>query len=323
MKSSQAEIIREYLVKYSSLGSCRIAKTICQDIPGLFKDDEAARRMIRYYRGTSGKHDLANIAPENYIPKIEIAVPDSKPYDKHILTSGYPVIIGGDAHVPYHDQDAIEIFIERAVEIKAKTVMLAGDWIDFYMLSRFVKDPRKRSVKGEIQSLYDILCTIRNALPDAKIIYKYGNHEERLDNYLMINAPALYGLKEVELENLLNLDGLGIDVVKDKRIIKLGHLAIIHGHEYIYSISNPVNPARGLFNRAKKSAICFHHHQTSEHTEPTISGDIITTWSGGCLCGLNPEYMPLNKWNLGFVEIYDDDGFYRVNNRRIVNYKLL
>jgi len=207
--------------------------------------------------------------------------------------------------------------------MQASTVILCGDWIDFYGLSRFVKDPRKRSVKDEIEELHEILAIIRNALPGARIIYKLGNHEERLDNYLMVNAPALYGMAEIELESLLKLSELGIEVVKDKRIIKIGHLAIIHGHEYIYSISNPVNPARGLFNRAKKSAICFHHHQTSEHTEPTISGDIITTWSGGCLCGLNPEYMPLNKWNLGFVEIYDDAGFYRVNNRRIVNYKLL
>jgi hypothetical protein len=69
--------------------------------------------------------------------------------------------------------------------------------------------------------------------------------------------------------------------------------------------------------------MCFHFHQTSEHTEPTISGEIITCWSVGCLCNLHPEYMPLNKWNHGFAEIYNEDGFFNVKNRKIINYKLL
>ncbi len=90
-----------------------------------------------------------------------------------------------------------------------------------------------------------------------------------------------------------------------------------------FNISNPVNPARGLYNRAKKIALYFHFHQTSEHNESAINGDIITTWSGGCMCDLHPEYLPLNKWNNGFVEIYNDDEFFNIRNRKIVNYRLV
>ncbi len=111
---------------------------------------------------------------------------------------------------------------------------------------------------------------------------------------------------------------------KGKQIIKYADLNIIHGHEYVFSISNPVNAARGLFNRAKASTLCFHHHRTSEHTETTITGKTITCWSVGCLCNLRPDYMPLNSWNHGFVEIYGDgnDGFH-VDNKRIVNYRIV
>jgi hypothetical protein len=88
-------------------------------------------------------------------------------------------------------------------------------------------------------------------------------------------------------------------------------------------MTNPVNPARGLYMRAKKTAFCDHYHQSSEHTESSINNDIVTCWSGGCLCGLHPDYLPLNKWNHGFAEIYNDDDYFTINNRKIINYKLV
>lgn len=324
MPNIYTDIVKEYLVKFPSVGSKRIASIIMQDIPGLFKNQEKARDVIRYYRGAKGVQNRDKISDDSFIPKVIIPESDHVIFEPYVLpVDSYPVIMAGDHHIPYHDQDAIELMIERAIEIKAKTLILVGDFMDCYQLSRFQKDPRKRSFKEEIAMAGEILDYIKQSLPDTKLIYKIGNHEERLDNYIMTNAPALYGIESLTYESLLRLQQRGIEVVKDKRIIRAKHLNVIHGHEYVYSITNPVNPARGLFNRAKKSAACFHHHRTSEHTETAINGDIISTWSGGCMCGLNPEYMPLNNWNLGFIELYDEDNFYIVRNRKIVNYRIL
>lgn len=323
-KKTSGIVVQDYLRLYPSMSSRRLAELICKEVPAHFKDPEATRRVIRYYRGAAGDVDRVGISPADYMPRVLIPMADEEDFSPYILPdTAYPIIAGGDAHVPYHDQDALEIFIERAVKICARTVLLAGDWLDCYQISRYLKDPRKRSIKGEIDTFKTILDTIAQALPDAKIIFKVGNHEERYDAYLMANAPALFDLDYIHLDKILELKERGIEYVTNKRIIKAGHLHIIHGHEYIYSISNPVNPARGLYNRAKKSALCFHHHQTSEHTEPAINGDIVTTWSGGCLCGLRPQYMPLNKWNHGFTEIYNSDGFFTVSNRRIINYRIV
>jgi len=323
-KLSSGEIVLDYLGRFPSLSSHRLAELLYAEGGGHFSSKESARCMVRYYRGAKGAVSRKSLSPEDYRPRISIPEADEEDFSIYqIPESGYPIIAGGDAHIPYHDQDALEIFLEQAVKIGAKTVLLAGDWMDCYQLSRYLKDPRKRNVKEELDMVKGILDIIHMALPEAKIIYKVGNHEERLDAYLMANAPMLFDLAEVHLDNLLGLKARGIDYITNKRIIKAGHLHIIHGHEYIYSISNPVNPARGLYNRAKKSALCFHHHQTSEHTDPAINGDVVTTWSGGCLCGLRPQYMPLNKWNHGFTEIYNDDGFFTVSNRRIINYRIV
>lgn len=320
----KGDIVKEYLRRFPSTGSRKIAALIMRDVPGLFKDEDTARSAVRYYRGSVGSRNRRGMAAESFIPRVTVPEGEPEDFEPYLIPEdGYPIIVGSDAHIPYHDSDALEIFIERAVEIEAKTVLLLGDWLDFYLLSRFVKDPRKRRVNEEIATFKAILGEIRKALPKAHIIYKYGNHDERWDIYLMQNAPALFDVAETHLDKVLGLEALGVEVVQNKRVIRAGHLNLIHGHEYIGGISQPVNPARGLYLRAKKSAICGHFHQSSDHTETSINGDVVTCWSLGCLCGLHPQYMPLNKWNLGMGEIYKEGDFFRVANRKIIEYRLL
>lgn len=296
-----------------------------RDFPGDFKSEDYCRGIIRYYRGGIGANNRDKLTDETYIPKVIVPRDESHDTSPYIIPDDqWPIIGAGDVHLPYHDQEAVEIMLERAVEIGAKTILLAGDWMDMYQVSRFQKDPRLRNVKEEIAMFNAVIDEIRRILPDAKIIFKIGNHEKRFDDYLMSNAAALFDLEEMHLENILHLEERGIDVVNTMRTMRFRHLNIIHGHEYVFSISNPVNPARGLFTRAKKSTVCFHHHRSSEHTETTITGEVITCWSVGCLCDLKPEYFPINQWNHGFIEIYgDDNGDYHVTNRRIVNYRLM
>jgi hypothetical protein len=103
-----------------------------------------------------------------------------------------------------------------------------------------------------------------------------------------------------------------------------GKLPILHGHEWFGGFAPPVNPARGLFLKAKESCIIGHHHRSSEHSEKNLSGQVTTTWSTGCLCGLQPEYAPYNNYNHGFAHvIVSSDGNYQVKNIRIIDYKIV
>jgi hypothetical protein len=110
------------------------------------------------------------------------------------------------------------------------------------------------------------------------------------------------------------------DYVTDKRPIRLGELNIIHGHEYKFAISNPVNPARGLFLRCKAYAMCGHFHQSSYHSEKNVEQNKIATWSTGCLCDMHPDYAPYNNWSHGFafVETFAD-GKFEVQNKIIAH----
>jgi len=192
-----------------------------------------------------------------------------------------------------------------------------------YAISRFEKDPRKRNFGHEVLMTRQFLQTLRKLFPNAAIYYKCGNHDVRYDHYIMRNAPDLLGMNEFSFESLMKLDELNITFIPDKQVIHAGNLTILHGHELGASVFSPVNIARGLFLRAKANALCGHHHQASEHTEPNINGKITTCWSVACLCELHPDYLPINKHHHGFAHVrIMDSGDFEVSNYRIVNGKI-
>ena len=316
----KGDVVKEYCRKYRNTSSKELGVLLYKEQPLLFKDAENARGCVRYYRGAFGVRNRRKVS--ELIEKITLPESDAvstAPYE----ISDFPVAICGDMHLPYHDVNAVRAFLDHAGEVGARTIVLCGDMLDAYQLSKWCKDPRKRSFPEEISMMKEFLQSIHNVFPDSRIVYKVGNHEERYENYVKIKAPELFGLDEVRLPNLLGIDkdaSPWIDWVDDKRVLVAKKLHIIHGHEYVFSISNPVNPARGLYMRSKKSTMCFHFHQSSEHTETDIDGDIETCWSVGCLCGLTPEYMPMNKWCHGFADITLSDDIqdgWKVRNFRL------
>jgi hypothetical protein len=116
----------------------------------------------------------------------------------------------------------------------------------------------------------------------------------------------------------------GITYITDKQVIEVDeNLSILHGHEFRESVMAPVNAARGLFLRAKSCAIAGHLHQTSEHTESTVQGKMIATWSTGCLCDLHPKYMPINRWNLGFCVVTVGSKGFQVDNKKIIDSRVV
>ena len=233
------------------------------------------------------------------------------------------ILILSDIHLPYQDNKALDLAINYGIENKVNAVYLNGDTLDFYMASRFLKNPRLRDLAGELEMGREFLQLLQETFK-CPIYFKIGNHEVRWEHFLMIKAPELLGIDDFKLEQLLRFREYGVTLIKDKQMAMAGKLPILHGHEWYGGFAPPVNPARGLFLKAKESAIVGHHHRTSEHTEKTLSGDVVTTWSTGCLCGLEPEYAPYNNYNHGFAHVkIGSDGNYELKNMRIINYKIV
>ncbi len=306
-----------------------LARIMYKDNNLLFRDDEDARKALRYIEGKTGKKQKVQVENTKYFmtdarPKNPYALPESDEtvYEPFILSGYKRVAIFSDIHVPYHSIEAITVAIDFCKKEKPDCLLLNGDTLDAFQLSKFSKDPRKRSFSEELETMKVLLEIFQKTL-GCKLIFKKGNHSERYEQFLFQKANELVGIEEFELDNIIKARVNGIDVVGDKRIIHASGLNIIHGHEFSSGFFSPVNVARGLYLRGKTSALQGHNHQTSEHTEADMNGKITTTWSTGCLCELHPAYAPINKWNWGFAIVDISDDSFEVRNKRIYNGRVL
>ena len=116
-------------------------------------------------------------------------------------------------------------------EMPGRPLLINGDLLDFHTLSRFVKDPAARKFPEERAIAKQFLARLRELFPKARIVFKEGNHDERLQHFVMERAPELYDETIFGLDSLLGLEALGIEHVKEKREILLGKLYVLHGHE--------------------------------------------------------------------------------------------
>ncbi len=310
-----------YLERYPHQPTRTIARLLFNENPGLFPTLESCRKRIVNYRTrpdlAQGRFIRPNGKPSDSCIPVPPPLEDGVPW--RIVPINFKRAINiSDLHIPFHDPKAIQLAIAHGKQLAVDCVILGGDLVDFYACSSWERDPRLRDLCAELQLAERFIEVLRDTFPKAQIILQEGNHEERLPRYAWRNVPELAALPELTLRELLHLDDYGVQLVDGKKPMLAGpHLHILHGHEFGGFMTNPVNPARGLFLRAKVNAICGHFHQTSSHTEPGL-GHPVSTWSQGCLCNLHPRYRPINKWNHGFsiIELYRQT--WSVTNKKII-----
>lgn len=296
------EIVKKYLKDYPEMAKLTLAKLIYKENSQAFSSVEHVRSSIRYYSGQMGKKNRINADSKEFWDQ-KRGIPESfvEDWTPFIIPEVYKkLLILSDIHVPYHDRDALFLAVHQGVQEGCDAVLLNGDIMDFYQMSRYEKDPRKRGFSDEIEAGREFISWIRSIF-QCPIYYKLGNHEERYQSYLRNKAPELLEVQEHQMSVLLKCGENRIEMIEDKRIIKFADLNILHGHEFQSGFGSPVNPAKSFHNKSNQNVLCGHVHRTSTHTEKNLDGKRITAWSTGCLCEQNPDYARINKYNQGFA----------------------
>jgi len=329
------DIVEQYLRKYSdennqlTMPKQTLARLIYNENHGLFPTIQAVRSWVRILTGA--KVNSTSKAIPEFVQKstIEEGMRKLKLYTKlpeykdTILKPGVWGVMS-DVHFPEHDAPAVTASLEYFKAQNVDGIILNGDIIDMYEVSRFIREVGRPSIREELEMTRNFFTLLREQFGDIPIIYKFGNHEERMRTFLLTNARAIADLEGIALEDQLQLKKFGMKVVFRERI-RAGKLDILHGHELQKGISAPVNPARGAFLRAKSSLLIGHHHQTSTHHENNLKRDQIVCFSIGCHCTLTPEYNPYGytRQNHGgaIVEVLKSGNFI-VENYRIIQGKI-
>jgi predicted phosphodiesterase len=321
-KTQARHYAEELCRRFPEATSLSLARRLKADHAESVGSLENARRMIRLVRGNAGetfrKHATSPRRLGRAGQKLSCPPSFAEPFLPFLLDGCKLVGVLSDTHVPYHQPKAWEAAVAALQNRGIDTLVINGDYLDFYQVSRWDKNPKARRFKEEVQSGIDGLRWLRECFPKARVVYKLGNHDERWDKFIWQRAPEIFDLPACQLPVILETEKVGVEVVGEQRPIMAGKLPILHGHELAKGIAAPVNPARGAFLKTLHSVLVGHSHRTSTHVEPDMFGREVAVWSTGMLCAQNPEYNRFAKSNWGFacVEVYGD-GEFSVENYRI------
>lgn len=327
-KSEQA---LAYYKKYKdNKNLTEIARMLNNDFEGLFSTVESARSSLRYCLGSQGekKREISERKRNEYVEEYKNrrtwSVPESfveKKVPFHFPKHLKKLLVLNDIHIPYHDQNAVEIAIDYGISEGVDAVLLNGDILDFYQISEHEKNPANISIKMEVEIAKEFFLNLRSAFPTQHIYFIAGNHENRLKRFLAKNAKQIFDLDEFRLEKILCLDAFDIKNLQHKSIVYWGKLLIEHGDKL--RGAGGVNPARTLILKFKRSVCCGHFHRSSMANGVVYQGDTYGAWSIGCLCELEPDYLEVNEWNHGFAIIHkDENGDFVFQNKQIVRGKV-
>lgn len=224
-----------------------------------------------------------------------------------------------DAHVPYHDKRAMRLLIKVATAEKFDTVVILGDFCDFYQVSFHAKSPdRVMRFKDELRQAAKLLRELEGCGFKRKI-YIHGNHEYRLTRYLCDKAPELYEL--VVKQDLLGLASHGWEEVAYKDDIRIGRVYVTHdvGRAGIYS-------TRQSMHDYMDNVVIGHNHRMDYHVGGNAKGVAHVGASFGWLGDVSKvDYMHALKarsnWALGFGTAYiRGNGFAYLTPHPIISY---
>lgn len=331
--SNRTRVIFEYLDKFPNAPSRTLARKIYNENPAIWTKETGIYTQIRYYRGQLGDSKRKELATKKYLKPLKvkmtmtkIELPDSYSEKRKIFefpTNITKLGIFGDVHIPYHDNDALEIMFEEFKKEKIKGILINGDLLDFYQLSTHEKDPRKANLKEELDSGQRFFAYLRDQFPNIPIYYIIGNHENRLQRYLRIKASELLDIDEFRLDVLLQFGKYTIEHLPYRSKVHFGNYLIEHGDKI--RGAGGVVPGRTALMRVKRNCIVNHFHKSSNSLQKIYGEDddkTIHGYSIGCMCELEPEYLEINEWNHGFAiltKTHKKGKSVSVRNYKIVN----
>jgi predicted phosphodiesterase len=181
-----------------------------------------------------------------------------------------------DCHIPYEDAKAFNLMLEVAYDWKPHTVVILGDFADFYSVSNFSKSTKRRGdLEWEVDAVNSALDAVDMIHPKLKVFVE-GNHEHRLNRYVQDHARALDGLVGVKKDFRLTERGWIYTPYRDH--YKLGKVYLTHDVG-----ATGRNAVHKIIDTYQHSAITGHTHRISYAVEADGLGEPILSATFGWL----------------------------------------
>jgi predicted phosphodiesterase len=213
------------------------------------------------------------------------------------------LLVGNDFHIPFHNEAGCRNFLKFSKDLQPDHIVLNGDVLDCYSLSRFPKAPGMPDLQEEIDIGVEFLSELRTNCPLATIDYLEGNHEERLKR-IVKEQHSLYGLRALTLPKLLFLDDLQIKYHSYCHPVDFNGnmLSIVHGHKV--SKDSGASAKSHLLGNGFYNVIIGHTHRMGLFYHTGHMGCRRGYENGGLFCKKKLEYVVEPNWQNGFCVVY-------------------
>lgn len=121
-----------------------------------------------------------------------------------------------DIHIPFNDSKLLSVdgkglILDIIEDRKLDRLIINGDLADLYAVNMHgPKHPGiQETLEDELIAVRDCLHNIRKRFPNLEIVYVFGNHETRLNRFILKNSKVFWNL--LTLEKYFRLDELNIE----------------------------------------------------------------------------------------------------------------
>ena len=218
------------------------------------------------------------------------------------------IVCVSDLQIPYHDKRAVANLAKFIKAYKPDMVVSVGDEMDMQTISRWAKGTPLEYEKSIGRDRDETVRVLESLQIDHMI---RSNHTDRLFNTVMMRTPGLLGLPELDIENFLKLDELGITYHRKPFNLAPGWL-LLHGDEGSMNHTGGMT-ALGLAKRAGMSVVCGHTHRMglTHFTQSYDGGKPHTVWGmevGNLMSYKEAKYVKagLFSWQQGFGILHVD-----------------
>ena len=229
--------------------------------------------------------------------------------------------------IPLHDRAALDAVYQVALEINPDSIVWAGDILDLSEWStHFVLRPefQMTTQAALVEAAWNI-GLFKAGFPFAEHVAMIGNHDNRLEQYMIRNMKQAYAIRPadqmhlgsmMEIDNLLGLSRMGVHYVgkyPDGEWWLNEYLKVVHG---AVARLRPGATASAIIQNSTVNQIFGHIHRqeiVSERIVGKSEDRPIWAASSGCLCCLDgrvPGSTKDRNWQQGAMLVqYDASGF--------------
>jgi len=231
----------------------------------------------------------------------------------------------------------LHIFLQTIEELKPSTIILNGDTLDMFSISRYPKDIRfgnslmreREEYHKFLRLLHDVTSSYSSDIFETNSNHSGDGLEGRWWRYLSDRIGELAEIPEIKEK--LSYESVFYPTGDWNRTKLVDYVEIVPG--FIVMHGDVVRrhggySARGLFEKWFTSIMCNHTHRIGMTSQriPSIGSQkeqIVRVYENGCACSLKPVYASAANWQNAFSIINYSEKEAAVENVLVTNKKAI